>query len=104
MPPAPRQVEHIAGGEHQIGDGLLGRWLGRFDVAVHRQRAGGAVDAPALRAVELDDDHVVIVPVDAEALGSGPGGVQVGLHAGPQPALQLTGQGADAGVEFVDGV
>ncbi|GAA3312200.1 hypothetical protein GCM10020295_83410 [Streptomyces cinereospinus] len=104
VPDAARHVEHVARVQDQVGDRLLGRLGGLGGVAVEGVRAGGAVQAPVLAAVELDDDGVVVVPVDAEAFGARPGGVEVGLDAGAEDAFDVLGEAGERAVHLVHGV
>jgi hypothetical protein len=47
---------------------------------------------------------VVVVPMDPEPLGAGPGRVEVRLDAGAQVTLDRFGEAGERRVEFVDAV
>ncbi|PVE11639.1 hypothetical protein Y717_31220 [Streptomyces scopuliridis RB72] len=71
VPPAAGEVEQVTWAQDQLRDRLFRRWLGLVGVLVHRGGAGGAVQLPAFGSVDLEDDHIVVVPVHAEALAGG---------------------------------
>ena len=104
VPPAPGQVEHVAGAQDDLLDGLVCRRLWGFDVTVEGVGPGQPVQAPPLGSFELDHDDVVIVPVGSEALRRGPGGVHVDLNAAPEDRFEGLCQAFGGLVEFIHGV
>lgn len=104
VPPTAREVQHVARVEDQVGEGISRRRFRGLDIAVHRLGPGRSIDAPALGAIDLDHDHVVVVAVDLEPFGGRPARVHVHLNAGAQPALQPGGEVADGLVQLVDRV
>ena len=70
---ASRQVEHVAGFQHEVKDRLaqiVARRAWRRVGAADRvaARLGGRPDDPPLGTVELHDEDVVVVEVDVEPL------------------------------------
>ena len=69
MEPTSRQVEHVARPEDEVVYGLARpAHLGRILLVAQRELERGLVDEPALLAGHLQDEDVVGVVVDWEAL------------------------------------
>ncbi len=104
VPPTAWQIRHVPCVEDQFDEWLVRRGFGHVRVAMQRGLPRGAVDAPSLGAVELEDEDVVVVPVNSEAFLGRPGGVGVDLDAGAQVPFQFLGEVADGRVQLVDRV
>ena len=87
VPEPPRDVEHVAlreeAGPERAGRHALGR-----GIALERLRPGVRVHLPPLPAPDLEDEHVMVVPVLGEAVVGTPAGVQVDVDAGVQLPLE----------------
>ena len=102
VPPSPRYVEHVARTEHLAPHLLPGRLHVRLRILHEREAAGFAVEVPALCAGDLQDEHVVVVPVRCEAAGRRPGGIEVDPGVAAQGFLEGIDQRTNGGMEILD--
>ena len=90
MEPTARQVERVAGLEHEIEHRHAGSAeLRPVPLVAQRELDGGLVDEPALAARDLEDEDVVRVVVDGEALRPARREVRVRLHGVAEQRLEL---------------
>jgi len=88
---AAREIEQIARLQHAVDDRLAD--LGLLEVAARearqlRARVQRRVHAPALAALQLQDERLDVVVVGREALGARRRQVHVGAHARGEQLLQ----------------
>src|SRR5687768_4608548 len=88
MPVSTRNVYDVSGLHRPGPDNLLAWFRIGLGVAIHGHGAGTAANLPRLRASELDDYHVVIIPVQGEPWSFIGRQVDVDLHDLTGPPLQ----------------
>ncbi len=81
VPVASGQVEHVTGFEDHLFQRLGGPRVIGVQVAPKWRGTGGTVEHPPLGALQLDHEHVVVVPVDVESLAGPPAGIEIRLTA-----------------------
>ncbi len=67
MPIAARDVHHIARLHSTLPDRFLGRDRVRLCVPIHGDGSGRTPDVPGFFARELNNDDVVIIPMDRKS-------------------------------------
>src|SRR5690242_4039503 len=72
MPPAARDVQEIAVGQHSVPQHLLWRIDGGLYVPAERVRPCHPVNLPVLSPSYLQDEYVVVVPVQIKSVGCTP--------------------------------
>ena len=102
VPPPPRDVEDVTRLQHPAPHRLPGRLHGRLRIAGEREAAGLAVQMPAFCAGDLQDEHVVVVPVRGKAAGRRPGGIEVDPGVATQGLIECIGQRADGGMDLLE--
>src|SRR5699024_7610337 len=104
VPTSSGDMEDVTGLHDELIDGL-GRFLrGEFHVVVQGSNTGRAVEAPSLTPRDLENDHVMVVPVDSEPFLWGPRGVGVHLDGGAQPRFHPRDASPDRRMHLIDGV
>src|SRR5438105_11288959 len=63
VPGSPRQVKKVSGLQDAFPDDLFWTLCIGIDIAVKRVRPGDAINAPAFFAGNLEDEHVMVVPM-----------------------------------------
>jgi len=78
MPPATRQIEHIAIFEDAIKDRLPFGHRCIFDIVAQGMKARRAMHLPMFAPGKLQNDHVLGIPMQGEGLLLAPSGIKIG--------------------------
>jgi len=89
---ASRNVEQIAGFEDEVGERAGGRHARAAQLAavdaVHRE----AVEQPAFSAIHMQDEYLVVVAVQIEAVQSTPSRVHIDFRPAAKKRLERLGE------------
>jgi hypothetical protein len=92
MPPSTRYVEQVSTLEQPFPQNFC-RWINSgLDVTSERVPSSHAVDFPLLSPGNLENENIVIIPVQVETVRGPPARVCVDLHSHTKEALERFGE------------